>query len=86
MDAPPTPRTPPPAPRLRHDPPVPLGTCGMPLDGCRFHDPTTGTCRRHAPMRLDVPGHPNALWPRVEPGDWCGKWEPPLPGERGQGT
>lgn len=78
MDRPPPgPRRP---PTIRHDPPIPLGSCAGP-NPCRFHDPTTGTCRRHAPMRLNIAGHPEACWPRVDDTSWCGKWEPPLPGD-----
>jgi hypothetical protein len=52
--------------------------------GCAFAQPIKGgvrlewECRRHAPpaAHTHMYSHSKAVWPHINPGDWCGEHQP----------
>ena len=40
---------------------------------CRFYD---NKCRRNAPLTIKNNLNSQAIWPIVQPNDWCGQAEP----------
>lgn len=56
----------------------------MHCEDCRFWFEDQSQCRRNAPQPMaGASGGHDTLWPRVEPQDWCGEYQPGYIDRRG---
>lgn len=61
----------------------------MNCERCRWYDQDgfgKGLCRKHPPVVLVSVTTVTTRFPTVDKRDWCGQWEPHLPGAKTFGT